>query len=176
MGIRHSGAARQGTRRLQTLERGSVLRSVMSAAEKASGCSPTGGFERSCPSHWLVTQGLMRCFQEQSCGRIPPRAPGRCGCRCLRHLSPGAHGGLLFFPLLHIISETLTYFLFVKAGFHRLHGRETARPFNFQLAAGSSLPWEDHLSSHRESHSCRSVRRLLRLSEMTLRFFCVIKL
>lgn len=150
--------ARQGSQQLQTLGLVSVVWSGMSVVQKASRCSLISWFGFCCPLFWFLSQGLMGCFGGAvGLGESCPLLPGgtvRCVYPCLRNVSPCANDMLFLFPLLHIVSERVIYFLFPKMWVHHLGGREMVCTFNFHLAASSSLPWKDSLPSHPKSCSC----------------------
>ena len=105
-------------------------------------------------SHYaqFLTQETMGCFKRKvvtspCCGTV------QCLCHCLRNVNLCANESLLLFSFLHIMSERVIYFLFVKAWFHQLHGREIGCTLNFLLVTGSSFAWKDSLSFHHESYA-----------------------
>lgn len=52
-------------------------------------------------------------------------------CYCVRDVNPCVNESLPLFAFLRVISERVVYFLFVKAWFHHLPGREIGWSFNF---------------------------------------------
>lgn len=102
---------------------------MISAVVKATACSLTTSFELCSPLHPVPNPGDQGCLRREvimslCCVTV------QCSCHCLRNVNPCANESLLF-PFLHVISERVIYFLFLRAWFHRLLGREIGWTFNF---------------------------------------------
>lgn len=111
----------RGSGQLQTLGLGSALGRIISAVEAAR-CSLTTSPERCSSSHPISTQELRVLRRKVVMSLL---------CCCVRDVNPCVNESLPLSAFLRAISERVVYFLFVKAWFHHLPGREIGCSFNF---------------------------------------------